>query len=368
MNSIKTYTINNTKIRLVFGDILTSVTDILVISGSLGIPMKGGLPEATLKRSGETVLIDTAKFSNAKLGDVVVTSAGNLPHKYLFQAVTVSGWQNVFPHLTDAENTEVHEYIIEHCIQNSLQLLSAMDLRSIAFPCLGLGMGNMSLNGVAKTMANVICQFASKTNKSHEIYIYIKDTYGVYEQFNYLPFFEWFAAYVHEVETQYVKIDMKPDFEITALDKIEIRDISSSTFTHRLFISYSRKDSDQAKGVCQILNSMGIDYWIDINGIYSGANFKEQIVRAIETSEVVLFLSSANSNTSPNVAKEIALADKFNKVIIPVRLDNAPLNRQINYDLSTIDFVDLFTFDENSVSKLKKSILGNLAMNGIQQS
>lgn len=112
-----------------------------------------------------------------------------------------------------------------------------------------------------------------------------------------------------------------------------------------------------------MLNKLGVSYWIDIDGIYSGANFKEIIVKAIEAAEIVLFLSSKDSNQSPNVAKEIAVADKYGKVIIPAHLDDSPLNPQIDYDLAGIDFVDLSTFDENHLGKLRNAILGHLAMN-----
>lgn len=131
----------------------------------------------------------------------------------------------------------------------------------------------------------------------------------------------------------------------------------------RVFISYSRKDSDIAMGICDMLNKLKIPYWIDIDGVYSGANFKEKIVEAISAAEIVLFLSSENSNRSDNVAKEISLADKYGKIIIPVRLDKSPMNPKIDYDLAGIDFVNLFSFDEKSLARLRNAILGHLTMN-----
>lgn len=115
--------------------------------------------------------------------------------------------------------------------------------------------------------------------------------------------------------------------------------------------------------MCDLLNNLSIPYWIDIKGIYSGRNFKEVIVNAISTSEIVLFLSSENSNKSDNVAKEISLADKFNKVIIPVKLDNSPMNPKMEYDLSGIDFVELYSFDEKNTSRLASALLAHITMN-----
>lgn len=108
---------------------------------------------------------------------------------------------------------------------------------------------------------------------------------------------------------------------------------------------------------------MGIPYWIDRDGIFSGCNFKELIVKAISSTDIVLFLSSENSNQSINVAKEISIADQYNKLIIPVRLDSSAMHPKIAYDLAGIDFLDLFTFDEKNINKLRNAILGQLAMN-----
>lgn len=360
----KTYHINNSSVKLIFGDLLDSTADALVISGSVGIPMRGGLPQYVREKAGDGVLVDAAKYPEAKLGDVVVTSAGRLPNKYLFHAVMVTRYNDrVLPNLSCEENPRVYEYIIGHAISKSLRLLPAMELTSIAFPCLGLGMANMPLDAVAKITAKTICQFLRRTNKALTVEIYIRDTYNIYTPFDYLPFFEWLATYSH-ASTRDAEPDTPPDESPLNFDDIEVKDpTGTDSPAHRVFISYSRKDTEAAKGICGLLNEMKIPYWIDIKGVFSGANFKEVIVNAISASDIVLFLSSASSNMSPNVAKEVSIADKYQKVIVPVRLDDTPMNPKIEYDLAGIDFVDMFVFNERSISKLKNAIWGQLAMN-----
>lgn len=364
----KTYKINNSIVRLIFGDILGSTVDAIVISGSIGIPMRGGLPEYVLKKAGDIVLVDARKHPTAKLGDVIVTSAGNLPNKYLFQAVTVTQYSKVLPHISSEDNPKVYEFIIGHAISKSLRLLSAMELNSIAFPCLGLGMANMPMDAVAKITAKTICQFLYKTNKSISVEIYIHDSYGVYSRFDYLPFFEWLAAYSHELRKKSEQQDDGNDFSITSApnDNLENELKKIDKQPHKVFISYSRKDIEKADTICALLDSMNIPYWIDRDGIFSGSNFKELIVKAISSTDIVLFLSSAHSNESSNVAKEISIADQYNKLIIPARLDSSPMNPKIAYDLVGIDFLDLFSFDEKSISRLKNAILGQLARTNSQ--
>lgn len=360
----KTYKINNSSVSLIFGDILDSKAEALVISGSVGVPMQGGLPQYIRKKTSDSVLVDAQKHSDAKLGDVVVTSAGNLTNKYLFQAVMVTKYSKALPHLSSEDNPQVYEYIIGHAISKSLRLLAAMELNSIAFPCLGLGMASMPMNAVAKITAKTICQFLCKTNKSITVEIYIHDSYDVYSRFDYLPFFEWLATYSHEYSKRLDIVENNMDVLISPpldnlddeLEKIEKR-------PHKIFFSYSRKDTDKADTLCNLLDSMHIPYWIDREGVFCGSNFKELIVKAISSTDIVLFLSSENSNNSSNVAKEISIADQYNKIIIPVRLDSSAMHPKIAYDLAGIDFLDLFSFDDKSVTKLKNAILGQLAMN-----
>lgn len=363
MENKKSYTINNSTVTLVFGDLLTSEAEALVISGSVGLPMRGGLPGIVRSKAGDSVIIDASKHPESKLGDVVVTSAGTLKNKYLFQAVTVTKYTEVLPNVSRENIPQVYEYILTHAINKSLRLLSAMELNSIAFPCLGLGMANMPLEGVAKLTAKTISNFLIRTNKSISVELYIKDTYDVYNRFDYLPFFKWFAAYSYKAGKTIEKVENVDGFDGLNFDDVDIPTVDSLDKGHKVFISYSRKDSDVAKGICDTLNKMNIPYWIDIDGVYSGANFKEMIVKAISTSEIVLFLSSENSNKSDNVAKEISIADKYGKIIIPVRLDMSPMNPKMDYDLAGIDFVDLFSFEEKSIAKLRNAILGHLAMN-----
>ena len=364
MDNQKTYKINNSTVTVKFGDLLSSHADALVISGSVGLPMRGGLPGVVRAKAGESVGIDASKHPGAKLGDVVVTSAGNLKNKYLFQAVTVTNYTEVSAHLTpeeDEKRNDAIEYVIGHSISTCMRLLSTMDLNSIAFPCLGLGMANMSMDTVARITAETISNHLRQTNKSINVDIYILDTYNVYDRFNYLPFFEWFAVYSHEIENRGVNPipSTSPEPDSNRL-KEEISKIEKNP--HRVFISYSSLDRDKANYVCDILRNLDVKFWIDQEGIFSGSNYKELIVTAISTTDIVLFLSSEHSNNSTNVLKEISLADEYHKIIVPAHFDSAPMNPSIAYDLAGIDYVELHAFDEKSISKLKKAILGQLSI------
>ena len=106
-----------------------------------------------------------------------------------------------------------------------------------------------------------------------------------------------------------------------------------------IFISYSRSDHAIVDTFVQRLESAGYKVWIDRTGVYSGSQFKSMIVQAIEDSMVFLFFSSKDSNSSPWTAKEIGIAVNRQKPIIPIKLDDTPYNRSVEFDLIDLDFV-----------------------------
>lgn len=58
-----------------------------------------------------------------------------------------------------------------------------------------------------------------------------------------------------------------------------------------VFISCSRKDFDEVNKIVDILKSRinGLNIWFDITGIERGDEFEEKIIKAIDSSQLVLF-------------------------------------------------------------------------------
>ncbi|MEM6252434.1 MAG: TIR domain-containing protein [Cyanobacteria bacterium P01_D01_bin.156] len=86
-----------------------------------------------------------------------------------------------------------------------------------------------------------------------------------------------------------------------------------------VFISYGRADSKAfATDLYQRLSAQGFQVWFDQNAIPLGVDFQEQINDGIEKSHNFIFIIAPHSVNSPYCAKEIALALKYNKRIIPI--------------------------------------------------
>ncbi|MDJ0617576.1 MAG: TIR domain-containing protein [Calothrix sp. MO_192.B10] len=85
------------------------------------------------------------------------------------------------------------------------------------------------------------------------------------------------------------------------------------------FISYGRQDSKAFATKLQArLNEQGLKVWFDFNDIPLGVDFQNQIDDGIEKACHFLFIIAPHSVNSPYCAKEIELAIKHNKRIIPL--------------------------------------------------
>ena len=134
----RVYTINNSTLRVIFGDITTSATDVIVSSDDAFLTMGGGVSKAIWMCASEVIYKDTEKHIPASLGDVIVTSAVNLPHKYVFHAITISKDNRRIKWVDRPDDPQdVQTFIVKHTVEKCCTLLSNLGLNSIAFPATG---------------------------------------------------------------------------------------------------------------------------------------------------------------------------------------------------------------------------------------
>ena len=82
------YQFNNSSITIIFGDITESVADVIVSSDDTGISMGGGVSKSLLSKGGEFIQRDAQRKLPATVGDVIVSTAGNLENqKYIFHCL-----------------------------------------------------------------------------------------------------------------------------------------------------------------------------------------------------------------------------------------------------------------------------------------
>jgi adenylate cyclase len=106
-----------------------------------------------------------------------------------------------------------------------------------------------------------------------------------------------------------------------------------------IFISYSRKDSEQALQLAERLQGEGMSVWIDQRGIEAAKTWSEEIVNAIEASKAFLLLLSNHSIESDNVARELSLAYESKRPLVPVAIEDVSLPAKFKYQLAGIQRV-----------------------------
>jgi TIR domain-containing protein/NACHT domain-containing protein len=88
----------------------------------------------------------------------------------------------------------------------------------------------------------------------------------------------------------------------------------------KLFISYSRKDSHTARKFIDAFESIDQDVWIDWEDLPPAVDWIQQILHAIEQSDIFIFFISPDSIVSEVCRVELGHASKNNKRIIPILL------------------------------------------------
>jgi len=106
-----------------------------------------------------------------------------------------------------------------------------------------------------------------------------------------------------------------------------------------IFVSYSRKDMKEVEKIIDAINKTGAKIWIDQSGIEAGSLWSEEIVRAILSAKMILFIASANAFLSDNVAKEISIASENNKPILPILLHQTEIPEKFQYQLTGIQHI-----------------------------
>ena len=127
-----------------------------------------------------------------------------------------------------------------------------------------------------------------------------------------------------------------------------------------VFISYSTKDSEIAFALLEVLESYGLECWIAPRNIPKGAQWAEEIDKAIQNARVFVVIVSSHSIESKQVPKEIALAVSSCESIFPFRIDDTGLKGTFRYYLSDYQFTDATSDSKQKMTELAEIICSSL--------
>ena len=121
-----------------------------------------------------------------------------------------------------------------------------------------------------------------------------------------------------------------------------------------IFISYSRKDSEFVDRLMPALEQFGFPTWTDVHGITGGDVWKAAISRAVRECDAFLIILSPQSADSENVAKELAVATKHARRILPVLYQACKIPDKMDYDLAELQWAD---FDQHPFNEAFEELL-----------
>ena len=125
--------------------------------------------------------------------------------------------------------------------------------------------------------------------------------------------------------------------------------------SRKVFISYSRQDKQKVLSIVRdIEKALGIQCWLDIDGIESGEQFGDKIVKAIDNADIVLLMFSQNSVLSPYVKEEVNYSLTTAKKVVPLLIDGYQLEGWYLLKLGLTDYID--TQKEDQVQKLIRNL------------
>lgn len=108
-----------------------------------------------------------------------------------------------------------------------------------------------------------------------------------------------------------------------------------------LFVSYSHADNTAVLPVVEAVQAQGRSVWIDKQGIGGGDGWAGEIVRAIKGAKGVIVMCSKQAFESDHVKREVYLADRYKKPMVPVFLESAPPPEDFEYFFAGVQWLEL---------------------------
>lgn len=162
--------INQTIIRLVKGDITELDVDAIVNAANAQLILGAGVAGAIRTKGGSEIQEECNRIGGTFVGGAVITTAGNLPAKYVIHAVG--------PKMGEGNEDEK----LENATQNSLDIASLYNLQSIAFPAISTGIFGYPVERSASVMLSKTIEFIKINTKIESVIFCLWDdkTFSVF--------------------------------------------------------------------------------------------------------------------------------------------------------------------------------------------
>ena len=154
----------NRRVHVLVGDITSQQVDAIVNAANHTLLGGGGVDGAIHRRGGSRILEECRKLRESRFpqglpaGQAVITSAGNLPAKYVVHTVGPI-----------VRGGAPDSALLAACYRNSLALASEHHLRSIAFPAISTGAYGYPREQAAPVVSSAIESFLAESSVPYEV-------------------------------------------------------------------------------------------------------------------------------------------------------------------------------------------------------
>ncbi len=165
-------------LELIQGDITKISADAIVNAANTSLLGGGGVDGSIHRAGGPAILDDCRKIrekqGGCKVGEAVITTAGDLPAKYVIHTVG--------PIWNRGKNNE--ESLLRSAYTNSLQLAVDNGVRTIAFPNISTGVYRFPKDKAAEIALASVNDFLKTTDKIKKVLFVCFDdeNYGIYKE------------------------------------------------------------------------------------------------------------------------------------------------------------------------------------------
>lgn len=133
--------------------------------------------------------------------------------------------------------------------------------------------------------------------------------------------------------------------------------------TKKIFISYSRQDTEYVSKLAEGLRKQGFDIWFDKN-IKSGSDWDDTIEEQLKLADAIVLVLSKTSVASDNVKDEMSYAMELQTTIIPIKIEECSVPMRLARK-QHIDFTRLG--QDAGFEKLVRDLNSNLAIPKAEQ-
>lgn len=166
--------VKETKIKATLGDITKIKIQAIVNSASRDLLGGGGVDGAIHTAAGSELLEECRGLGGCESGQAKITKAYKLPAEYVIHTVgPIYGYED-----------GREDYLLSSCYRSCLSLAEEHGIRSLAFPCISVGIFKFPHDQAAEIAVKTVTDFVSKHPEAFDDIVFVtyeEDDYQLYE-------------------------------------------------------------------------------------------------------------------------------------------------------------------------------------------